>query len=154
MSVFILMLVIQCLSQFMQVLHMHCGGSKGVTILCPPAAAGASHSIPATSTCLMQKEQSGHVKWQSTSNGTARLTRVKRVITVNWPDMRNVVAWRRAGQCGTLCQVLNHWGCSVVTEESRWLDSGTEHWMLLKAWTGRLLLSAVAGLPDVLLAGR
>jgi hypothetical protein len=26
-------------------------------------------------------------------NGTARLTRVKRVVTVNWPDMRSVVAW-------------------------------------------------------------
>ena len=122
-------------------------------ILCPPPA-GASYSVLAECTCLMQKEQSDHVKWKSNSNGTAQLTRVKRVITVNRPDMRSVVAWWRVVQCVMLCQMLNHSGCSVGAEEISWLDSDTEQWMLLKDWTGQLLSSAVAALPVVLLAGR
>lgn len=96
--------------------------------------------------------------------------RIKRVITVNRPDMHSDIAWWRAGQCVTLCQVLSHWGCSFGAEESGWLDSelsresaivlrgntvfGTVQQMLFKAWTGQLLLSAVAGPPDVLLADR
>ena len=88
------------------------------------------------------------------SNGTVQLTRAKQVITVNRPDMRSVVAWWSAVQCVMLCQVLNHSGYSVGAEESRWLNSSTEQWMLLKAWTDRLLSSAVAALPVVLLAGR
>ena len=133
----------------MQVLYMHCGGSKGAAVIVP-VSAGASHSVPVKSTWLMQSGTERSCQMTINLQWKIFVEKIEWVKAVNQLNMHSVVALWRAGQCVKLCQILSHWSCSVGAGESSWLSSALSRECFVESWATSVLLCWEVTLHSVL----